>query len=917
MKFKTKLYIGFGFLFGLFIILQLILTMMLNELYQNMDVIAKNYKMAKLANTIQTELNIFSMESRGLIAHPPAEFESKFMKGKYDALKKANSATISLEKMNEWDKPRKLIKELKTKNKTLTQMEKKCDELTKEGKTKELTQLYWYKSSRVRAEMTQIANELQRIQERAVNDKIEQSKHTYHLAVKIISIYVIVGLLAGIIITVWILRNITVNLNRVTSVMARVSLGKNGRLPRIKIKSKDEIGTIAAAFNEMAESLEVQAMQEKKLKHAAEEQSWLKTKVTEVSNMYPGIDNLNTLAHRFITKVTPLVEASYGVFYIKEGKGSGQYLKKAASYAAYSQDKIGAKEFCFGEGIVGQCAADNQMLLLNNVPDNYIKIASGLGMASPKSIIVLPAEFEGEVLAVVELASLKSFTPLQQMLLKEVISHIGMTIKSILRHMQVEQLLQDSQALTEELQSQSEELQLQHEELRTVNEQLEDQYRQSEQKTRELEKTRQSLEEKAEQLALNSQYKSEFLANMSHELRTPLNSLLILAQMLADNPEQNLTAKQKEYAKTIFSSGNDLLHLINDILDLTKVQSGKMEVIPEDVKLIDIKKFVERRFKPCAHRENVRFSVQLANNLPQVIKTDHQRLRQILNNLLSNAFKFTEHGEVSLQISKVQEHMPKGENGINDSNLMLAFAVSDTGIGIPEEKQDIIFEAFKQADGTTSRKYGGTGLGLSISMHIAQLLGGFIDVRSIEGEGSTFTLYLPNISVNNPLAGLSSSIKETAAGLSKDLSQSEEMPVQKDEIIQQLKEEKDLLKGKKILIVDDDMRNIFALTTALETYNVEVIFAENGREGINVLKNNPDTDLILMDIMMPEIDGFEAIQIIREIPECSNIPIIALTAKAMKGDRQQCIEAGASDYISKPVNIEQLLSIIRVWLYQR
>ncbi|MFD1457619.1 response regulator [Scopulibacillus daqui] len=765
--------------------------------------------------------------------------------------------------------------------------------------------------------MTEKADELQNIQVKAVNNKIDQSKKTYNLALKMVSIYIIAGLLAGLFIAVWILRSITFNLNKVTSVMSRVSLGESGRLPRIKVNTKDEIGIIGEAFNKMAESIEMQAMQEKKLKHSAEEQSWLKTKVSEVSNMYPGIDHLDTLAHRFIMKIAPMVEASYGVFYIKEGSGDEQYLKKAAAYASNKPHDIGIEKFRLGEGIIGQCAIDKKMLVLNDIPENYMKVTTGLGMASPKTIIVMPAEFEGEVLAVVELASLKQFTPLQKMLLEEVMGNIGITIKSILRQMQVEQLLQDSQALTEELQTQSEELQMQHEELRTVNEQLEEQFRQSEQKTKELEEVREILEDKAKQLSLSSQYKSEFLANMSHELRTPLNSLLILAQMLADNPEKNLTEKQVEYAKTILSSGNDLLHLINDILDLTKVQQGKIEVNPEAFELTEIKAFAERRFIHYAKKKGIRFYVELASDLPKVMYTDSQRLCQILNNLLSNAFKFTEEGEITLRIKRADNQLSIRKDDDYASSPLLAFSVNDTGIGIPKDKQRIIFEAFKQADGTTSRKYGGTGLGLSISLEIARLLGGYIDVKSIEGKGSTFTLYLPDSIHDKAVTELSISKHEAAATLLPDASQSPEAPVQVDEISHYPKEEKNLLKDKKILIVDDDMRNIFALTTVLENYQVKVVFAENGKGGIDVLKEHPDIDLILMDIMMPEMDGFEAMRIIRQIPECCNIPIIALTAKAMKHDKQHCIEAGASDYISKPVNIEQLLSIIRVWLYQQ
>ncbi|MGG3451552.1 response regulator, partial [Domibacillus aminovorans] len=497
----------------------------------------------------------------------------------------------------------------------------------------------------------------------------------------------------------------------------------------------------------------------------------------------------------------------------------------------------------------------------------------------------------------------------------------GTNIKSILRHMQVEKLLQESQALTEELQSQSEELQSQQEELRTVNEQLEEQYEHSEQKTKEVEKVKDILEEKAQQLTLSSQYKSEFLANMSHELRTPLNSLLILAQMLTDNVDGNLTEKQVSYAKTIYSSGNDLLHLINDILDIVKIEAGKTEVMSKDVELNNVKEFVEAQFTPVARKKNIQLHVQLASDLPEVIHTDKQRLQQILKNLLSNAFKFTEQGAVTLTIEKAEKGMfsKEQEDAFTHSNIGFVFSVKDTGIGIATENQDIIFDAFKQADGTISRKYGGTGLGLSISRELAHLLGGFIEVESTEGYGSTFTLYLPHYQ-NIARKEIAISEAEAATTHLENSSTvpvvSAEYPFQADDSWKQIPERKALLEGKKILVVDDDMRNVFALTTALESYQVEVIFAENGRDGIVVLQGNPDIDLVIMDIMMPEMDGFETIRMIRQTNEFQSLPIIALTAKAMKNDRKECIEAGASDYISKPVNLDQLFSIIRVWLYR-
>jgi signal transduction histidine kinase len=659
------------------------------------------------------------------------------------------------------------------------------------------------------------------------------------------------------------------------------------------------------------EELEMTQLELIELKNIAEKQSWIKTKIAEIATMYSGIADLSALANLFMSKVTPMVAASYGVFYIKNEEGIESCFQKLAGYA-YNQQKIGAESFRLGEGLVGQCALENRMILLDQVPENYINITSGLGKASPSAILIMPVEFEGEVLAVIELATFKSFSTQEQMLLKELMDNLGANIKSIQRNMQIEKLLQESQALTEELQSQSEELQLQQEELKTVNEQLEEQFEHSEQKTRELEKVKSILEEKAQQLAISSQYKSEFLANMSHELRTPLNSLLILAQMLAENADGNLTSKQVNYAETIFSSGNDLLHLINDILDIAKVEAGKMEINKKEVLLSEVKDFVESQFTPVARNKNIQFNILLDPNLPKTINTDKQRLQQILKNLLSNAFKFTDHGSVSFIIEKVKKESLTDSQMSPYLDIDLAFSVKDTGIGIPRENQEIIFEAFKQADGTINRKYGGTGLGLSISRELSYLLGGFIEVESTPGHGSIFSLLLPN-QKNINTNGLSIAESEIANSL---LEVASTVPFSLHELSKQSYIKKDVLEGKKVLVVDDDMRNIFALTTALESYRVEVMFAENGKEGIEILQSNPDIDLILMDIMMPKMDGFEAIQFIRQIPEFNNLPIIALTAKAMKYDRKQCIDAGASDYISKPVNLEQLLSIMNVWLYK-
>ncbi|HWO98318.1 MAG TPA: response regulator [Bacillus sp. (in: firmicutes)] len=919
MKFTTKLYTGLGSILVLALILLILLMNMLNQQTVKVNLVVKELsERVEMASTIQYELLNLDRELKELTSDPPDDLTQEIKNNVEESRLNITRAVESLEKADTREKSQELIQKFKTLYDINSNMTQEIITLQKAGKNAELEKLLWYEMKQNQERIRQIAGLLYNLQDQRMKDELYRSRDTHSLAVKMTYTYVAIALFIGLLIAVTLIKSMTRNLNRVASVMTKASYSQVDQLPRIEVTSKDEIGAIAEAFNEMAQSLEKHAKQEKELKEKAEENSWLKSKIAEIAIISPGVEDLQTLVQLLIKKLTPMVGAQCGIFYIKEGEGDQRRLDKLASYASYHH-QAGFDSFRFGEGLVGQCAVDQKPILLNPIPDGYyLKIASGSGMAAPNYIIILPVMFENEVLGVIELASFQSFTPLQKVLLSEVMSHIGIAVNSMINHMKVEKLLQESQALTEELQSQSEELQLQQEELRTVNEKLEEQYENSEQKKRELEKISLTLEEKAQQLELSSQYKSEFLANMSHELRTPLNSLLILAQMLAENGEGNLTPKQVEYVRTIYSSGNDLLHLINDILDLAKVESGKIDIVPGEVKLSNIESFVQRNFSHLSRQKGLLLNVQLDEDLPKTFYTDVHRLEQILKNLLSNALKFTEKGSVSLFIRKAAKEEVDGRVFGNQTAPVLAFSVVDTGIGISIDKQKMIFEAFKQADGTTSRKYGGTGLGLSISRELAELLGGFIEVHSEEGAGSSFILYLPSYQPGGQAGALSSKL-EVAAGYEKEQHSSEGLI----EGVQQPVEErhldphgKALLKGKKVLLVDDDMRNIFALTTALEECGVEVLFAENGREGIEALQESPDTDLVLMDIMMPEMDGLEAIQAIRKMPPFQTLPIIALTAKAMKQNRKECLEAGASDYISKPINLDQLFSLMQVWLYR-
>jgi signal transduction histidine kinase/ActR/RegA family two-component response regulator len=456
---------------------------------------------------------------------------------------------------------------------------------------------------------------------------------------------------------------------------------------------------------------------------------------------------------------------------------------------------------------------------------------------------------------------------------------IGVILNMISSSMRTEELLQELKRSNSELEAQAKE--------------LEDKAKLLEVKNQEVELASRSLEEKAEQLSLISKYKSEFLANMSHELRTPLNSLLILSKTLAENKEKNLTGEQVKFASTVHSAGQDLLALINEILDLSKVEAGKMPVNPKEVQVGDIKEHLDQTFRPVAEHKGLSFEITTSTALPKKIFSDENRLQQILKNLLSNAFKFTEKGTVKLSVGLGDKGKRYSVDTLNKAKNVIVFRVTDTGIGIPREKQNMIFEAFQQADGTTSRRYGGTGLGLTISREIARLLGGMIEVQSEPGEGSEFSLYLPQkyTGADIPMGGAPETVIEPP-----------KLPIDAD------------FTGRKVMIVDDDMRNIFALTSIMKARGMNVVYAENGIEGLRVLKENPDMDIVLMDTMMPEMDGLQATVEIRKLPEFATLPIISLTAKAMKGDREKCLEAGASDYVTKPVDEDGLLAVIYSWL---
>jgi signal transduction histidine kinase len=526
-------------------------------------------------------------------------------------------------------------------------------------------------------------------------------------------------------------------------------------------------------------------------------------------------------------------------------------------------------------------------VLVEEVPPGFLPIRSGVGAATPGAVVVLPVLFEGRVLAVIELATFRSFSDVHLAFLDQITETIGVTVNTIIANSRTEELLNQSRRLTDELQVRSEELQGQQEKLRRTNTELEV-------KNAEIEDAGRALADRAEQLALSSRYKSEFLANMSHELRTPLNSLLILARLLADNPGGNLTAEQVKYANVIHGAGSDLLQLIDDILDLSKVEAGKMESSPADVSFTSLIDYVENMCRPLTADRGLGFTVSVAPDLPRTLHTDERRLQQILRNLLSNAVKFTESGQVRLVVKPVDRTRFQNPS-LRRAPGVVAFQVVDTGIGIPAEKLKIIFEAFQQADGTTSRRYGGTGLGLSISREIAHLLGGEIEAESVVGKGSTFTLHLPM------RRGAPVPPREPSAYRKAQEVLPEPPPAAPDEA----------LLGKRVLVVDDDVRNVFALASALELNGLEVCYADNGDSALAALDGPPPVHAVLMDVMMPGMDGNEAMAAIRARPEHADLPIIAVTAKAMNGDRERSLEAGASDYVTKPVDTEHLLGLLR------
>jgi HAMP domain-containing protein/signal transduction histidine kinase/CheY-like chemotaxis protein len=700
---------------------------------------------------------------------------------------------------------------------------------------------------------------------------------------------------------------LTTQLRAIAQVATAVTRGDLTQ--RIAVEALGEVAELKDNINQMIVTLGDTTKENS-------EQGWLDSNIARISGLLQGQRDLDEVYRMIMNDVSPLVDSPVGAFFAAEQATptAAASLRLAAAYG-YSDDGPD-RAFAPGEGLVGQAALSRRTIRITT-PNRELTIRSGLVDTPPAEVAVLPVLFEGVPLGVIELGSLNGFSELHLTFLERVVATIGVALNSIIANRRTEELLAQSQRLTTELQEQSAELQRTNRELEQQAALLSEQNRNIEDKNREIELARLGLEEKAQQLARASQYKSEFLANMSHELRTPLNSLLLLARLLADNSEHNLTDRQIEFAQTIHSAGSDLLALIEDILDLSKIEAGRMDVVPIEVTFDEIQSYVEQAFGPQAEDKGLTFQVRVDAQRGAGLITDGQRLQQILRNLLSNAMKFTSVGSVELTIREVGDGERPDLGTLRSAERVVAFAVSDTGIGISPEKLALIFEQFQQADGTTSRKFGGTGLGLSISRELAQLLGGMIIVGSQPGVGSTFTLLLPDSlpadAFGAPIVRLTPaplpSTPVTGHGVARsgrvinaNISESGRAGAARR------------LAGATVLIVDDDVRNVFALTNALELHNMRVLYADNGADGVRLLDGHPGVDVVLMDAMMPEIDGHETTRMIRRNERFAALPIIFLTAKAMPEDREAALTSGASDFITKPVDLDELMDLMARWV---
>ena len=736
--------------------------------------------------------------------------------------------------------------------------------------------------------------------------------------------------------------NLTTQVRAIASVANAVTTGDLTR--QITLEARGEVAELTEDVNAMISNLAATT-------RANEDTDWLKTHLARMSGLVRGLGELSALASLTMRELVPLVSAQCGAFYLArtgDDVPGGVVLERAGSYGLPS-DGV-PERFELGESLVGQAAIDGRTIVVRGAPPEYLRISSGLGEAAPAAVAVVPVLFENQVLAVLELASVHEFSELHLDLLQRLQETLGVEVNTIVSNTRTEELLSESQHLASELQARSEQLEQQQEELRRSNTELEEnaaqlaaRNRDIEIKNSEIEQARQQLEERAGELSQASAYKSDFLANMSHELRTPLNSSLMLARLLADNVDGNLTEQQVDLARTMHGALTDLLGLINDVLDLSKVEAGHMAVLPADTEIAALAGHLESLYRPLAEEQGLQFAVELADELPGTLHTDQSRLEQILRNLLSNALKFTEQGSVRLRIAPAGPGAPGSLHGVPG---VLAFSVRDTGIGVPEGKLERIFEAFQQGDGTIVRRYGGTGLGLSISRELTALLGGELRVSSESGAGSEFTLYLPPETPEGgaqeprdvpeqrgPVPVPDRSAAPTSAEVNYDVTAEgidppmldwepgafgagEDADAADGDAPPETAVQRPLLRfqGQKVLVVDDDPRSVYALSALLEQHGLRVVYVDSGIAGLNALQEHDDVAVVLMDVMMPELDGNSTIRTIRQMPRHQQLPIIAVTAKAMKGDRERSLSCGATECVTKPVDSGFLLDLLAAHL---
>ncbi|SDS26182.1 Signal transduction histidine kinase [Paenibacillaceae bacterium GAS479] len=1234
MKIRTKVQIGFALLLAIIIFLSVAGIRNLFNMSDQLNAIYEDrYTKVSLVTDMRGNSNNVAKFMVNVLTVPTAATVEKNRENINRSRQAVLNGIRDLEAISSSDVEVQLVNEINSDAAAFFAYVDQALVLVSSGKGNEAVALREAEGLGFQEALVSKADQLSAYHKRVLTELVDQTRTDNEATTNIMIALTLAGVLAGAIIMAWNTKGLNRGFSGLSQMIAGFAQGSSTTESRRMTEAQEgEFKEVADAFLALADDLDEKTQAEQVYNLNMQEQTWLKTNLANVTVEVQGITELDGLAGKLAELIAPLTGSTYAALYIRDHMGEGRTLTLRGTYAGMEETRM-RSVIRLNEGLAGQAAADGHPLYITQVPNDYLQVSSGIGEASVNELYIMPLHYQHKVVGVLELGTLQKFTDIHKELLQQVGESVGMVLHNLFGRIRIEELLRESQTMSEELQSQSEELISQQEELRSSNERLEEQTRalksseemlqsqqeeleqtneellqkthmlelqmkETQKRSQQIEQTRDALEKQAVQLGLASKYKSEFLANMSHELRTPLNSLLILSQMLSDNKEGNLTKKQVEFSTTIHTSGSDLLKLIDEILDLSKIGAGKMDVVTEHVPLRDLEQYAQRSFQPLSMQKNLSFETKVDEDVPSEMFTDSHRVKQILQNLLSNAFKFTTQGSVNLHIRKASEaEVPENAEG-----EWVSFEVRDTGIGIPDDKQAIIFEAFQQVDGTTSRKYGGTGLGLAISRDLAKLLGGNVRLKSKVGEGSSFVLTLPEFhilkgtteatefdakngfsSMNEAAAALSqnqqsaavtyaevlrkpttetgypffdveddiknleegdkvvliieddvafakvlvdiarargfkaivagqgdkglsfartympdailldiqlpvmdgwsvlhylkndsntrhipvhliSVIDEIQQGLSlgaiaylkkpvskehldnlfsqigvflernlkrlliveddeaqrlaieelighddlvitgvssgkealrelsehhydcmvldlglpditgfdlldqirrneelhdlpiiiytgRELEKREEMmlkkyaetiivkdvksperlldettlflhrveadlPEDKRNVLRKLHSVETIFENRNVLIVDDDIRNVFALSNVLEGYKMNIIYAENGREAIEQIEKNPDLDLVLMDIMMPEMDGFEAMRLIRGDTRYDKLPIIAVTAKAMKGDRDKCIEAGASDYIAKPVNVDQLLSLMRVWLYK-